>query len=127
MLIFGISGCDKNERVIEILEVGQSQYSGDGNEILQQKKTCFDWKLNRDQVKNILIRAKPITEQERHQLYYYLPCEISGKAKISNKLTNFQINAAAFLTLESEGEITYAGCEDDTCFSFFLIKNRGLE
>jgi hypothetical protein len=77
-------------------------------------RSCREWKLTEADVRKFFAAAEPLTPEERHSLYYVLPCKYSGSIYLDDQLYEFEINAGSYGTLRrtsQPGPTALYGCK----------------
>jgi len=68
---------------------------------------CRAWRLTPADAARLLSLCVPITAEERHAAFYWLPCSISGTGILDGEPVRFEINAAATVPISrSDGGST---------------------
>lgn len=77
-------------------------------------EACRDFALTRTQVRVLLSRAHPITQQEFTQHYQGAPCVVRGVARWSRTALHFEISATLIVTVwRKDGPKQLLACNDD--------------
>jgi hypothetical protein len=107
----------------KILEISGPVYDptgarGDGPGL---EAECRRWSLTREQAGTFFRLSQPITGEQKHHEFYYLPCSIRGRLQSDGHTWDFEINAAATAALSSGNEIRTFGCSDPACEPLVLM------
>ncbi|WP_242104107.1 MULTISPECIES: hypothetical protein [unclassified Lysobacter] len=107
----------------EILEISAPVYDptgarGDGPRL---EAECKRWSLTREQAGTFFRLSQPITGEQKHHEFYYLPCSIRGRLRSDGHSWDFEINAAATATWSSGNEVRTFGCSDPACEPLVLM------
>lgn len=130
-LLFLSGLCIKNascQNVSDKKEPKQNKISYNGVSVLTaiKKQTndqgefkCDSWSLTKDQVTEVLGKAKVISSHDFMYLYNVLPCEVNGEVILNNKKYFYSANAGSFVKLYTNDTTMYFGCSKD-CEKYFL-------
>ena len=83
---------------------------------------CRAWRLTYADAARLLSLCVPITAEERHAAFYWLPCSMSGTGTLDGEPIRFEINAAATVLISrSDGGSTLLGCRKPDCEPLVLM------
>lgn len=113
--------------VITVININKSIYFLEKKDDALQH-ACTQWAFNKDDVRRIFSLSNVISGEQKHDLYYDVPCEISGKIIIDKQPYDFIINAASHIELiDAKGQYSSLGCNVDECTYLFLLPSRSNE
>lgn len=106
---------------IKVLSINKHEFLTEKDTDKESKK-CLNWKLNKNDIKNIIKMSKPFSGYEIEELFYYLPCEYKGDLILSGKQYHYVINAASTIFLSNNDTSFYLGCSSDSCKNYFIMQ-----
>lgn len=95
-----------NSNEIEITEVIGS--GTDNN----SKEFCSDFTLSQESAAEFFKSAKPISFEQLHDEYDYLPCYSNGTASVGGESCTWEIRAGNTAELRCGNAVKYFACED---------------
>ena len=87
---------------------------------LKDTSICMNWKLNKQNLPDILKSFVKISSPEWHYSYDHLPCAYQGKLMYKGNTYTFDINGGSWLSINYPDSVIRYGCRDSSCIDFFL-------
>ncbi len=115
-----ISGKEVSQLLLRVVKIENRVVITDSSSEYQNK--CLKWKLSEEQIIQIFRMSMKISGSEMHDLYYDLPCRITGQILINKKLFNFIINGGSFAYVFNSIENFYLGCSGERCKKYFIVQ-----
>ena len=118
LTMMSLNSCTQNTKTVLVLTVNKTIVEDSTNEYMNE---CDTWNLSKNDIKEIINISHYISNEEKHYLYYVMPCEISGEIIVNNISFNFIINAGSTMYLYNADTAYYLGCSSEDCSRFFVL------
>ncbi|MFD1261484.1 hypothetical protein [Entomomonas asaccharolytica] len=83
-------------------------------------QACQEWNLTAEQVREFFMLSKHYKESP-YNLFYQLPCSITGELQLEDQTWQFTIDAGATGKWQNTNTVLYFGCTDNNCEPLVLM------
>jgi len=84
-------------------------------------RKCNEWSLAPKDTYKIFSLVKPITSEQKNNLYNWLPCYFKTTVDYKGNIYTMEVNAASFIVLYNDKTTLYFGCSSEGCKKYFIL------